>query len=71
MCRYIVYSLYLDLISRFRFNIKGHQYYICNGPFVKSAFSYVFNNSEAMVIKGNIFFLTKQRAKMRSTLILC
>lgn len=51
------------IVSLFRFNIKGHQSYICNDEFVKSAFSYVFNNSEAIAIKNDIFLLIRQDSK--------
>jgi len=47
----------------------GHQCCICSDEFGKSAFSYVFKNSEAMAIKNSIFFLIKQEtAKIFSTL---
>lgn len=64
------YQVYC-LFSLFRFDIKGHQCCICNAKVVKSAFSHVFKNSEAMAIENEIFLLIKQQtAKEFSTLIL-
>lgn len=46
------------IVSLFRFNIKGHQSHICNDEFVKSAFSYVFNNSEAIQDSKNFQYFS-------------